>query len=168
MLFLLVERVFGKERTWTIIYDPLFQLIAHVKSSFILLRSFKIWCLLQMWFTDAPWTLQGIPLKHSKQVCAFTFAFNEVMVFDTHLYLQIHFRIQWRKKVNPVRVGKSKVKTSKDYYYRRKYYSLSFPLSNKILTHYFHLKKTATIELRQVLEAHKLTVLPIRHHYFFT
>lgn len=46
-----------------------------------------------------------------------------------------------KKNKSSYGVVKSKGETSKDYYYVRKYYSLSFPLSNKILTHYFHLKK---------------------------
>lgn len=50
--------------------------------------------LLQMWFTDLLWTLQGTLLKVVKRVCVNKFSlYLKVMVIDTYLYLKIQLSL---------------------------------------------------------------------------
>lgn len=113
MLFLLVGKVFGKERAWTIIYDPLFHLIARQKLIYFS-KEFRFGAqLLQMWFTDCE-PYKAYCSKTAQQVCnkLFSFAFNEVMVFNTYFYLQIQFSLGSSEEKNKSSYGvvRAKVK----------------------------------------------------------
>lgn len=65
------------------------------------------------------------------------------MVVDTHLYLKnsTEFRVKKRNPAMGEMVKNKEGKLVRIITIIRKYYYLPFPLSNKMLMHYFHLKK---------------------------